>query len=213
MRAGGAGLKVGLLPADEMNVSILPTRDGRPARSRAGRFTCHDRDGLRSGELDARALYPALSRCASLDYSHVVTVQALETANESETESVGAKLARSLCRGDVVLVKGEVGSGKTTFVRGAARALGVEGPVTSPTFSIAHRYEGAGVTVCHLDLYRLADLDAEDPGLLADHTGQEVIAFIEWPEAGERELHEASTVVTLRHAGENRRVIEVCGWR
>jgi tRNA threonylcarbamoyladenosine biosynthesis protein TsaE len=142
----------------------------------------------------------------------VVTVQVLETANESETESAGAKFARRLSRGDVVLVRGELGAGKTTFVRGAARALGVQGPVTSPTFSIAHRYEGKEVIVCHLDLYRLTDLGEEDPALLADHTGEDDIAFIEWPESAERELTEAKAVVTLRHAGGDKRVIEVRAW-
>lgn len=144
-----------------------------------------------------------------LDYSHVVTVRVRETANEIETEAVGAELAGTLSAGDVVLVKGELGAGKTTFVRGAARALGVEGPVTSPTFSIGHRYRGDGVTVCHLDLYRLADLEAEDPALLADHIGSGEIAFVEWPEVGAAQLADAKVTATLRHAGEDRRIIEV----
>ena len=79
----------------------------------------------------------------------------LETSAPAETESLGAELAGTLRDGDVVLVRGELGAGKTTLVRGAARALGVAGPVTSPTFSIGHRYQGANVTVSHLDLYRL----------------------------------------------------------
>ncbi len=84
-----------------------------------------------------------------------MAVRIVETLDPTETESLGAELAGGLRDGDVVLVRGELGSGKTTLVRGAARALGVCGPVTSPTFSIGHRYQGASVTVSHLDLYRL----------------------------------------------------------
>ena len=87
-----------------------------------------------------------------------------------------------------MLVRGELGAGKTTLVRGAARALGVTDPVTSPTFTIGHRYRGAGVTVSHLDLYRLRALEREEPELLEDYLGAERIAFVEWPEAGAGEL-------------------------
>ena len=75
------------------------------------------------------------------------------TATACETEALGARLARRLSAGDVVTVSGELGSGKTTFVRGACRALGIEVPVTSPTFTIGHRYPGRP-DVSHLDLYR-----------------------------------------------------------
>src|SRR5438270_10530000 len=108
---------------------------------------------------------------------------ALRTSGPAETEALGARLAATLSEGDVVLVRGELGSGKTTLVRGAARALGVEDPVTSPTFSIGHRYRGGGgLTVAHLDLYRLAGLGREDPALLEDYIGPGRIAFVEWPE-------------------------------
>jgi tRNA threonylcarbamoyladenosine biosynthesis protein TsaE len=140
-----------------------------------------------------------------------VAERVVQTVDPAETESLGAELAGLLGDGDVVLVRGELGSGKTTFVRGAARALGVEDPITSPTFTIGHRYRGANVTVSHLDLYRLAGLDAEDPALLADHLGPGTIAFIEWPEAAEAEAEIAarSFEVTLSHAGGDRRRIEV----
>jgi len=109
----------------------------------------------------------------------------------------------------VVLVRGELGSGKTTLVRGAARALGVLDPVTSPTFSIGHRYAAAGVTVSHLDLYRLAGLEQEDPALLCDYLGPERIAFVEWPQDTHAELAGARVRVTLSHGGGDRRRIEV----
>ena len=111
--------------------------------------------------------------------------------------------------GDLVLVRGELGAGKTTLVRGAARALGVQDPVTSPTFSIGHRYRAGTLTVSHLDLYRLDGLEAEDPDLLADYLGPGRIAFVEWPPVGEPELAEARLLVTLSHGGGERRTIEI----
>ena len=140
-----------------------------------------------------------------------MAVRIVQTADPRETEALGAELTAGLSAGDVVLVHGELGAGKTTFVRGAARALGVCDPITSPTFSIGHRYRGAGVTVSHLDLYRLRSLHAEDPELLEDYLGAERIAFVEWPEAGAGELPDARLRVTLAHAGADRRRIEVRG--
>ena len=135
--------------------------------------------------------------------------RSIDTNGPEETESLGAQLAESLVDGDVILIIGELGAGKTTLVRGAARGLGVSDPVTSPTFSIGHRYRGDGVTVAHLDLYRLAGLEHEDPELLADYLGAGRIAFVEWPKEGERELRGARMRVTLSHAGGDRRHIEI----
>ena len=132
-----------------------------------------------------------------------------ETVAPAETEALGAELTADLRPGDVVLVRGELGAGKTTLVRGAARALGVSDPVTSPTFAIGHRYRGSRVIVAHLDLYRLAGLGDEDPGLLEDYLGPESIAFVEWPEQGGSELEGARMLVTLTHRGGDRRRIEV----
>src|SRR6185436_20983310 len=104
-----------------------------------------------------------------------------------ETEAAGAELARRLSAGDVVLVSGELGSGKTTFVRGACRALGVEGPVTSPTFTIG-QVLGESPEVAHLDLYRLGSLAGEDPALLEDYLTPERVGFVEWPDVAEPAL-------------------------
>ena len=101
------------------------------------------------------------------------------SASPEDTERAGAALAAALAPGDVVLVSGEMGAGKTTFVRGAARALGVTEPVTSPTFVVGHLYEAG---VAHLDLYRLGGLDDEDPGLLDPYFGPDLVTFVEWPE-------------------------------
>jgi tRNA threonylcarbamoyladenosine biosynthesis protein TsaE len=123
------------------------------------------------------------------------------------TEAAGAQLAAGLLPGDVVLIEGEMGAGKTTFVRGAARALGVEGPITSPTFTLGNRYRGR-VPVSHLDLHRLSSLAGEDPGLLDDYVDPETIAFVEWPEVAEAELG-AAVRVRLEHLGGDRRGIEI----
>jgi len=125
------------------------------------------------------------------------------------TETLGAELAAGLRDGDVVLVRGELGSGKTTLVRGAAHALGVTDPVTSPSFAIGHRYKAPHITVSHLDLYRLAGLEQEDPALLADYLGPGRIAFVEWPSRADRELQGARLQVTLTHQGGDRRRIEL----
>jgi tRNA threonylcarbamoyladenosine biosynthesis protein TsaE len=138
-----------------------------------------------------------------------VAVRIIETSDPAETESLGAELAAGLTGGDVVLVRGELGSGKTTLVRGAARALGVTDPVTSPSFSIGHRYRADDVTVSHLDLYRLAGLEHEDPALLGDYLGPDRIAFVEWPQDAEEELQNTRLQVSLAHCGEDRRRIEV----
>src|SRR3712207_5176482 len=105
-----------------------------------------------------------------------------ETASAEETERAGAELAAALEPGAVVLVSGELGAGKTTFVRGALRALGVTEPVTSPTFVVGVLHDGARGPVAHLDLYRLSGLDDEDPGLLDPYFGADTISFVEWPE-------------------------------
>ena len=134
-----------------------------------------------------------------------------ETAAPSETEAIAAELARRLRPGDVVLVSGDLGAGKTTFVRGACRALGVTSTVTSPSFTIARRYDGA-VPISHLDLYRLGNLAEEDAGLLADELAADRVAFVEWPEVGAPVGLDAERIVArvrLEHRGEDRRLVVV----
>ena len=133
----------------------------------------------------------------------------MQTSGPGETEALGARLAADLRSGDVVLVRGELGSGKTTLVRGAARALGVTGAVTSPTFSIAHRYRADAATVTHLDLYRLVDMQGEEPDMLGDYLGPGQIAFVEWPRQDAPELGAPRMVVTIAHGGGDERRIEV----
>jgi len=136
-----------------------------------------------------------------------------ETASAEETEALAAGLAGTLAPGDVVLVSGDLGAGKTTFVRGAARALGVRVPVTSPTFTIARRYEDGRVPVSHLDLFRLAEgLEDEEPELLDDELAPDRVAFVEWPEVaggGLPGLHHVAARVHLEHLGGDRRRVTI----
>jgi len=135
-------------------------------------------------------------------------VSTTETSGPDETAAVGAELAARLRPGDVVLVSGELGSGKTTFVRGACRALGVEGVVSSPTFTIGQVLAGR-VDVAHLDLYRLGSLAGEDPALLDDYLTPDRVGFVEWPGVGEAVIERVAARVRLEHAGDDRRRIEV----
>ena len=132
----------------------------------------------------------------------------VETSSPQETEQAGAELAGGLAPGDVVLVSGELGTGKTTFVRGACRALGVDGPVTSPTFTIGHVL-GGDPEVAHLDLYRLGSLAGEDPALLEDYLTADRIGFVEWPTAGEPAFERVAARVLLEHLGGDRRRITI----
>ncbi|HEY7949907.1 MAG TPA: tRNA (adenosine(37)-N6)-threonylcarbamoyltransferase complex ATPase subunit type 1 TsaE [Solirubrobacterales bacterium] len=133
------------------------------------------------------------------------------TQSAAATEALGAELAERLAPGDVVVLSGEVGAGKTTLVRGACRALGIGSPVTSPTFTIGHRYEGGRVPVAHLDLYRLeSGLESEDPALLEDYLVAGAVAFVEWPAVAEPQLGDRRVLaVRLAHAGGDRREIEI----
>ena len=128
-----------------------------------------------------------------------------ESFSPQETERIAAALAADLEPGDVVTVSGDLGSGKTTFVRGAARALGVEGPVRSPTYTIGHRYKGR-VDVSHLDLYRFEGMSHAEWGDLEEYFVGAVV-FVEWPQAGAAFLPAEKARVSLQHAGETRRLI------
>jgi tRNA threonylcarbamoyladenosine biosynthesis protein TsaE len=138
-----------------------------------------------------------------------MAAQRTETRSAAETEAVGAGLVARVAPGDVIVVSGEVGAGKTTLIRGAARALGVVEPITSPTFTIGHRYGGGRLPISHLDLYRLENLDGEDPALIDDYLGGDGVAFVEWPAAGAAALGRPALEVRLEHAGEDRRTIEI----
>jgi tRNA threonylcarbamoyladenosine biosynthesis protein TsaE len=130
----------------------------------------------------------------------------VETTSPEETEAIAARVAKQLSPGDVVTVSGELGSGKTTFVRGAARGLGVTARVTSPTFTIGHRYRGS-VDVTHLDLYRFEGVSAAEWGDLEPYFDG-AVCFVEWPEAAAGALPPVRLRVRLRHI-ENGRAIAI----
>ena len=131
----------------------------------------------------------------------------LESASAEQTEELAARLARVLRRGDVVTVSGELGAGKTTFVRGACRALGIEVPVTSPTFTVGHRYPG-NPDVSHLDLFRFQGFSAAEWGDLEPYF-VDAICFVEWPETAADALPPVRVAVRLAHMDQERRSIEV----
>jgi tRNA threonylcarbamoyladenosine biosynthesis protein TsaE len=129
------------------------------------------------------------------------------SGSAQETEAVAARLAAGLCAGDVVTVSGELASGKTTFVRGACRALGIEMPVTSPTFTVGHRYSG-NPDVSHLDLFRFQGFSPAEWGDLEPYF-EDAICFVEWPEAAADALPPVRVSVRLSHVDRERRSIEL----
>jgi len=134
-----------------------------------------------------------------------VTAVELTSASPDETEAVAARLARELVDGDVVTVSGELGSGKTTFVRGACRELGVTAHVTSPTFTVGHRYPG-DPDVSHLDLFRFQGVSAAEWGDLEPYF-EDAICFVEWPEAAAGALPPVRVEVRLSHVDPTHRMI------
>ena len=131
------------------------------------------------------------------------------STSSDQTEEIAGRLARELAPGDVVTVSGELGSGKTTFVRGACRALGVTAPVTSPTYTVGHRYEGEP-DVSHLDLFRFAGVSAAEWADLEPYFDDAVV-FVEWPEAGLAGLPPVRASVRLQHVDELTRRIAIEG--
>lgn len=117
-------------------------------------------------------------------------------------------MAAVLAAGDVVHVSGELGVGKTVFVRGACRALGVAGPVTSPTYTVGNLYRTAAAAVAHLDLYRSAGVTVEEAADLEPYFDG-TICFVEWPDAGAAMLPPPRLVVDLRVGEGDARLIEL----
>jgi len=132
----------------------------------------------------------------------------LETSSEAETEAAGESLGRSLDAGSVVLLYGDLGAGKTAFVRGMARGVGaLPDEVSSPTFTLVQEYAGTSLTLYHVDLYRLDSAEVDDLGLddLVDSRGIVAIEWAErWPGRPRRAID-----VQLEESGEGRRRIRV----
>ena len=130
------------------------------------------------------------------------------TASETQTAAVGRDLAQSLRAGDAVLLQGELGAGKTAFVRGLAEGLGVPADaVSSPTFTLIQEYRGGRFTLYHIDLYRLTPPEVEDLGL-DDLISEGGVVAVEWPDRWSRPPGDA-VGVTIRLTGESSREISI----
>ncbi|MGC4046487.1 MAG: tRNA (adenosine(37)-N6)-threonylcarbamoyltransferase complex ATPase subunit type 1 TsaE [Armatimonas sp.] len=130
--------------------------------------------------------------------------------SEEETATVAAELATRLKPGDVLCLRGDLGAGKTTFTRYLVKALGSRAPVSSPTFTLVHEYEGGQMPIAHIDCYRLGD-DREflDAGLGEYLNSDDWLTILEWPERIEDLLPENRITVWLRDTGPESREIEV----
>ena len=126
------------------------------------------------------------------------------TRSEAETASVASALAATLVSGDVILLSGNLGAGKTAFVRGLAEGLGIDPEdVSSPTFTLVHEYRGGRLTLYHVDLYRLEKAATDDLGLEELHRG---VLAIEWPDRLSHQLPGARRVSIEILDGDERRI-------
>jgi tRNA threonylcarbamoyladenosine biosynthesis protein TsaE len=145
----------------------------------------------------------------------LVTGPAIDVPDEPGQMALGAALARALDgRRGVIYLRGDLGAGKTTLVRGLLRALGHRGPVRSPTYTLIEPYEDLDPPVHHLDLYRLGDPEELDYLGLRDLVGGESLLLIEWPERGAGELPPPDLEVRIGQAPPGRRVelAATAGW-
>jgi tRNA threonylcarbamoyladenosine biosynthesis protein TsaE len=129
------------------------------------------------------------------------------TSSEAETRAVAARLAATLAAGSVVLLRGDLGAGKTAFVRGLAEGLGINpDQVTSPTFTLVHEYHGGRLPLVHVDLYRLESAELDEIGLDQDLAERGVVA-IEW---ADRLTHRPAGAVEIEivDRGEDQRLIK-----
>jgi tRNA threonylcarbamoyladenosine biosynthesis protein TsaE len=121
---------------------------------------------------------------------------------------VGRRLASALREGDLVLLYGPLGAGKTTLIRVVAEALDVTDPVRSPSFTLANIYAGS-LVIQHLDLYRLDEIGDDDALALEEYVSEEAVTLVEWPQAGIGRLGPASWVIRLAHESLHERSLEI----
>ena len=129
------------------------------------------------------------------------------SCSEKQTQRLGYALGACLRAGDVVLLEGEMGAGKSVLTRAAARGMGVEGPVPSPTFTILNIHEGRAMKLYHFDLYRLEDADAlYEMGLEEYIPPEDGAAMIEWPQMAQEAMPANALSIELRYDGDGRTV-------
>ena len=130
-----------------------------------------------------------------------------QSSSEEQTRQIAAAFASTLSAGAVVLLKGDLGAGKTAFVRGLAEGLGISpDEVTSPTFTLVHEYRGGRVPLIHVDLYRLDSADLDEIGLDQDLAAKGITA-VEWPERLSRVIHGATSVRITDRGGDLREIL------
>jgi len=139
-----------------------------------------------------------------------VTAITIHTRTPSETRRLGERIGRRLQAGDVVLLSGELGAGKTVLAQGIARGMGVTDPVKSSSFVIMNEYDGASLRLYHADLYRLED-PAQVAELALDELASRGVLVVEWPERAGAEMPEERLMVRLAYEGAKGRVIEIEG--
>ena len=129
------------------------------------------------------------------------------THSELETAAVGRSIAAGLSAGAVVLLSGDLGAGKTAFVRGLAEGLGIDpAEVSSPTFSLIQQYRGGRLPLYHVDLYRLRTVEVDDIGL-EDLSLEGGVMAIEWPDRLPRPLGSAVVVYIAHGDGDTRSIV------
>lgn len=131
------------------------------------------------------------------------------TNSEEETVALATALAKSVKAPAIITLRGDLGAGKTVFSRGFARALGVEGPISSPTFTIVQEYELKAGTLYHMDLYRISsDEEAISFGIEEFLNDEQAINLIEWPQRLEWLLPKTVIPVEITHVSEFQRKVK-----
>ena len=129
-----------------------------------------------------------------------------QSHSEEQTRQIAAGFAASLEAGAVILLEGDLGAGKTAFVRGLAAGLGINSAeVTSPTFTLVHEYRGGRLPLIHVDLYRLDRADLDEIGLDQDLAAEGIVA-IEWPERLSRTITGATAIRIVDRGGDQREI-------